>query len=228
MYDLQILNRKWQQCWTDSSGEVCGDRSEIDRIFQLLVTAYTAADRHYHNLNHIQHLLTILDRFQDRIQDPIAVSLAIWFHDFVYDPQASDNEIQSARSAEQLLLTLGGSPDLIDRVQQLILATQGHQVDAMDLDRCIFLDADLAILGADVDRYQVYQRSIRQEYTWVSDDAYQVGRIQVLESFLQRDRLYYTDVLFAELESIARLNLVTEINTYERKSLSKNCHRHQT
>jgi predicted metal-dependent HD superfamily phosphohydrolase len=214
MSDLQILNRKWQQYWIDSSGESCEDRQQIDRIFQLLVTAYTALDRYYHNLDHIQHLLTIVDRFNHQLQDPIAVSLAIWFHDFIYDSQASDNEIQSAEAAKQLLLNLCRSSDLIDRVQQLILATQGHRVDPLDLDLCIFLDADLAILGAEIDRYQVYQQSIRLEYSWVADEAYKVGRIQVLESFLQRDRLYYTDLLSEELESLARRNLVSEINSY--------------
>jgi predicted metal-dependent HD superfamily phosphohydrolase len=194
------------------------DRQEIDRLFQLLITAYTAPDRHYHNLNHIHHFLTLLERFTATnsaclvpLQDPISVSLAAWFHDFVYDSQASDNELQSAKAATELLTNMGESIDRIDRVQQLILATQGHQIDPNDADLCIFLDADLAILGADPARYQVYARSIRSEYSWVSDGDYQSGRIRVLESFLQRDRLYYTDLLFDELESNARFNMQQEI-----------------
>jgi predicted metal-dependent HD superfamily phosphohydrolase len=109
-------------------------------------------------------------------------------------------------------VNIGVASELIDRVQQLILATKGHQIDPNDLDRCIFLDADLAILGADPVIYQVYARSIRREYSWVSDTAYQTGRIRVLASFLQRDRLYYTDLLFDELESIARSNMQQEID----------------
>lgn len=185
--------------------------TKIDRVFQLLVAEYSKPDRHYHNLNHIHHILTILDRFTLEIQNPIAVSLAAWFHDFVYDSQASDNEIKSAKAAKELLTDIGESIELIDRVQQLILATHGHQIDANDLDRCIFLDADLAILGANPARYRLYARSIRREYSWVSDSAYQIGRIQVLENFLQRDRLYYTDRLFTELESKARQNMEQEI-----------------
>ena len=77
------------------------------------------------------------------------------------------------------------------------------------------MDADLAILGADPVEYQAYMRSIRREYSWASDAAYKVGRIQVLESFLQRDRLYYSDILGDELESIARLNLKQEIANYQ-------------
>ena len=215
MYDLDKLAIKWQQCWVNKSIDPASatqyDRQEIDRVFLLLVAAYTQPDRHYHHLNHIDCVLTTLSRFSNKLQDPIAVSLAAWFHDFVYDAQASDNEAQSARVAKELLTNIGASIGSIDRVQHLILATQGHKVDAHDADLCIFLDADLAILGTDPVRYQAYQQAIRSEYSWVSDAAYQAGRIRVLESFLQRDRLYYTDLLFDELESIARCNLAREI-----------------
>jgi predicted metal-dependent HD superfamily phosphohydrolase len=203
------LAKKWRKCWSDLS--IDSDTDYKQHTFDVLVNAYTQPDRHYHNLNHIHHVLTILDRFDDRIKNPIALSFAAWFHDFVYDPRAADNEAQSAKAAGDLLTNIGGSSKLIDRVQQLILATQRHQIDAEDRDRCIFLDADLAILGTDPVAYQVYARSIRREYDWVSDAAYQAGRIQVLESFLQRDRLYYTELLFDELESIARANIQQEI-----------------
>ena len=215
MLDSTELAPRWQQCWQDLSI----DCQETDlpqatlgkRVFQLLITAYTQTDRYYHNLTHIHQIFTTLDRFSSTLQNPIAVSLAAWFHDFVYDAQASDNEIQSARSAGELLASIGGARELIDRVQSLILATQGHQIDPNDRDKCIFLDADLAILGTDPSRYQIYQRSIRCEYSWVSDEAYQTGRIRVLESFLQRDQIYYTDLLFNELESLARTNMSNEI-----------------
>jgi predicted metal-dependent HD superfamily phosphohydrolase len=216
MYDLDELAIKWRQCWIDKSIDPASatrsDRQEIDRVFQLLVTAYTQPDRHYHHLNHIDRVLTTLARFSNRFQDPITISLAAWFHDFVYDSQASDNEAQSARVAKELLTNLGVSINSIDRVQQLILATQGHKVDPSDADLCIFLDADLAILGADPVLYQAYQRSIRCEYNWVSDLEYKAGRIRVLKSFLQRDRLYHTELLFNELESTARCNIQQEID----------------
>jgi predicted metal-dependent HD superfamily phosphohydrolase len=215
MYDLNELGKKWQQCWADiaidPSRAQLYKQQEIDRVFQILVTAYTKPDRHYHNLNHIYYFLDIIERFNNLLQDPISTTLAAWFHDFIYDPQASDNEWQSAKAAGELLPNIGIASESIDRVQQLIVATQGHQIDTNDADRCIFLDADLAILGTDPVRYQAYARAIRLEYNWVSDASYQTGRVRVLESFLQRDRLYYTDLLFDELESLARSNLQQEI-----------------
>ena len=214
MSDLDRLAQKWQQCFTDRFSTCDLEH----RVFEMLVAASTQPDRHYHNLNHIDRLLTTIDRTDTSLQNLTAVRLAVWFHDFVYDSQASDNEAQSAKSAEELLTNIGISSELIDRVQQLILATQGHQIDPDDPDRCIFLDADLAILGADPVEYQAYTRSIRREYSWASDTAYKVGRIQVLQSFLQRDRLYYSDLLSDELESIARFNLKQEIADYQEYS----------
>jgi predicted metal-dependent HD superfamily phosphohydrolase len=216
MYDLHKLAIKWQESWYDdlenSSDQRLYELGQVDPVFELLVTAYSQPDRHYHNLHHIDHLLTILERFnQSKLRDPMAIFLAIWFHDFVYNPQLADNEIQSAKAARSLLTNLGGSNDLIVRVEQLILATQGHQSSPEDFDRCVFLDADLAILGADPVAYQAYARSIRREYSWVSDLEYKAGRSRVLDSFLQRDRLYYTELLFNELESIARHNIKQEI-----------------
>jgi predicted metal-dependent HD superfamily phosphohydrolase len=206
MPNIHELNRKWQQCWIDRSLIV-----EIDLLFGLITNAYTKPDRHYHNLNHLDQVFTTIDKFNLELHNPTAVKFAAWFHDFVYDPQASDNEFQSAQIAKELLTGINVSSALIDRVQQLILATQGHQIDRNDADRCIFLDADLAILGTSPTKYQDYARSIRQEYSWVSDAEYKLGRTKVLESFLQRDRLYCTDLLFDELESIARTNMKQEI-----------------
>jgi predicted metal-dependent HD superfamily phosphohydrolase len=216
MYNLDRLASQWQQSWYDdmenSSYQKLYELGRVDSVFELLVTAYTQPDRHYHNLNHIDRLLTSWERFnQGKLRDPMAVFLAIWFHDFVYDPQLTDNEIQSAKVATELLTNLGASIDTIVHVEQLILATQGHQSSPEDFDKCVFLDADLAILGADPVAYQAYARSIRREYSWVSDLEYKAGRIRVLESFLQRDRLYFTDLMFDELESIARTNMKQEI-----------------
>jgi predicted metal-dependent HD superfamily phosphohydrolase len=216
MYDLDRLASKWQQCWIDSSIPTSDrtryDGRAIELAWEQLVAAYTQPDRHYHNLNHIHHLLKTIARFDHLLENPLAISLAAWFHDYVYDSQAADNELQSAKAAGELLAKIGASGDLIDRVQQLIMATQRHQIAAEDGDLCMFLDADLAILGADPDRYQTYARSIRREYSWVPDAEYRAGRIRVLTSFLQRDRLYHTKLLFSELEAIARFNIQQEIN----------------
>jgi predicted metal-dependent HD superfamily phosphohydrolase len=210
MYSIDRLSQHWQKnCQLGSISTQ--NKSEIELVFQLLVTAYTQPDRHYHNLDHIFRILANIRVFANVIQNPRSLIFAAWFHDFVYDSQASDNEIKSAKLAGAFLRDIGESIELIDRVEQLILATVEHRMDISDNDLCIFLDADLEILGENPDRYQVYARSIRREYSWVSDELYRAGRIRVLESFLDRDRLYHTRLFFEIRESIARDNLQQEI-----------------
>lgn len=58
--------------------------------------------------------------------------------------------------------------------------------------------------------YQTYSLAIRQEYHWVSDDAYRTGRSRVLQQFLGRGRLYHGRELHA-YETRARQNLTTEL-----------------
>jgi predicted metal-dependent HD superfamily phosphohydrolase len=219
MDSLTQLAIDWQLAWQNyfcNRSPQTYQQNQINPVFELLVDAYTQPDRYYHNLDHINHLLTILERFnQGKLRDPLAVFLAIWFHDFVYDSQATGNETQSAKAAHKLLTNLGASIDLIVRVEQLILATQGHQISPKDFDQSVFLDADLAILGADPLRYQAYAQSIRREYSWVPELDYKAGRIGILKSFLKRPRLYCTDLLFGELEAIARHNLAQEIDSLQ-------------
>ena len=58
-----------------------------------------------------------------------------------------------------------------------------------------------------------YARTIRQEYAWVSEADYRVGRRRVLERSLARPRLYLTEALFSTLEQPARDNLRREIES---------------
>jgi predicted metal-dependent HD superfamily phosphohydrolase len=95
----------------------------------------------------------------------------------------------------------------------MILDTQNHQPSPGNLDSQIFLDADLAILGAPKLEYESYAQAIHREYSWVSDDEYRTRRKQVLQNFLQRKRIYFTNQLFLSLEVKARLNLQAEIDT---------------
>ncbi len=89
-------------------------------------------------------------------------------------------------------------------------------------DNLIFLDLDLAILGASPAKYWQYAIAIRQEYSYLSDRDYRQGRKQVLAEFLNRDRIYFTKHFNRQLESIARKNLQTEIDFLSRFDSTSN------
>lgn len=180
------------------------------KVFIDLVTAYSGADRFYHNLEHINKVIKTIEQMKFLSLDYISVQLAAWFHDVIYDPQTQDNEDKSAEYAESTLNRLKIPQIIIERVKQLILTTKNHQALPSDIDSQILLDADLAILGATEWEYQNYAQAIRQEYSWMSDLDYQIGRQQILHSFLQRERLYLTDYAYTQLEIKANHNLRME------------------
>nr|WP_290225165.1 hypothetical protein [Trichocoleus desertorum] len=183
----------------------------IQSTFAELVAAYSRCDRYYHTLEHIQAVFSTLDTLKSQAQDWQAVKFAAWLHDVVYEPQAKDNEAQSAEYARILLADLSVPSDTIATTVRLILNTQHHQAAATDINSQILLDADLAILGAPPHQYQRYAQAIRQEYAWVPEIDYRRGRQQVLERFLQRPQIYYTPDMQAKLEPLARDNLNREL-----------------
>ena len=75
-----------------------------------LVRAYTAPDRHYHDLAHIEAMLASARAYHGALSDPAAVAAAIWFHDAVYDTRRHDNEAKSAELAAARLAAWRAPP----------------------------------------------------------------------------------------------------------------------
>jgi predicted metal-dependent HD superfamily phosphohydrolase len=183
--------------------------------FDLLVAAYSAPDRHYHTLEHLDEMFRVAGRLSTITDDTGPLHLAIWFHDAVYDPRAKDNEPRSADLAVDLLGPIGVPASTLERVVRMIRATAHRPDDPPpgDRDTGILLDADLAVLGSPPERYARYAADIRKEYAWVPEPDYRKGRAAVLEAFLARPRIYLNDLLFQEAEERARANLRGELTT---------------
>ncbi|WP_318781225.1 HD domain-containing protein [Amazonocrinis nigriterrae] len=203
---MQLFNR-----WQNTIQSFGVDQVAAKQAFTVILKAYSSCDRHYHSLKHIHHVLNTIDTLQAYAKNLAAVQLAAWFHDVVYDTQAKDNEERSADYACHMLSSLGVHLSDITIVNRLILNTKHHQAAADDYDSQILLDADLAILATSPIKYQEYAQAIRTEYAWVSETEYIAGRRQVLERFLQRQRIYFTPLMFDVAEQSARSNLQAEI-----------------
>jgi predicted metal-dependent HD superfamily phosphohydrolase len=92
------------------------------------------------------------------------------------------------------------------RVRAMILAT-AHSAQPATADEALLLDIDLSILGADEAAFDEYDRAIRTEYSWLSEDAYRQGRAKVLKSFLERERVFHTALYRGRCEQPARINI---------------------
>ena len=204
---LELLKSSWDNLLNKSHAK--SQLGEV--IFTDIVNAYSHPARHYHNLEHIQNLLTLSETFRDNSDRWIILQFTSWFHDYIYNPQAKDNEVQSAIYAQEKLKAMNIVPDIIELVKQIILSTQKHQPLTTNIINAIFLDMDLSILGTSTESYLRYSQAIRQEYIWLSDQDYQKGRIEFLSSFLAKKRIYFTEYFYQKLEAKARANLELEI-----------------
>lgn len=181
--------------------------------FDVLAAAYSAPDRHYHNLEHLADVFRVVGRLAPGVEDLPALQLAAWFHDAVYDPRARDNEARSGELAVDLLGPIGVPASTLERVVRLVRATAHGSTDdpPPDRDTAALVDADLAILGAAEDRYRRYAADIRREYGFLPDAEYRAGRAAVLKRFLARPRLFTNQMLFEEGEGRAKANLAAEL-----------------
>lgn len=202
-----------QRCWNGLVLHRSCDPLSAAAVLEDTARAYGEPHRHYHTLDHIAALLELLGRHGDNVVDRDTLTLAILFHDVVYDPTRQDNEEASAAWADARLTDLGFPEDQRAKVARNILATRhdGHR-DATDgADVALLLDLDLSVLAAPPGDYRAYAEAVRREYAFVSDVLYRPGRRRVLEGFLQRERIYLTDRLRAAWERPARANLAAEI-----------------
>ncbi len=181
-----------------------------------LRAAYKAANRKYHNWLHITSLLADFHRLKDHWRHPEAVETAILWHDFVYVALSPSNE---ADSAEQMLERLKelAEPSVLADAHALIITTASHTVPndmtaELALDCALFLDMDMAILGADRAAFDQYDSAIREEFAIVPDEVYRPRRAEVLAGFLARDDLYLTETFKRGHDKQARANLQRAIS----------------
>ncbi|GAB4578657.1 MAG: hypothetical protein Fur0022_13930 [Anaerolineales bacterium] len=191
----------------------------IQALFEQIALAYSTEGRFYHTLAHVGQVLEVTEfiihsgDYHLTSDTYLALKLAAWFHDVVYDPRRNDNEEQSAAWAAQAMEPLNLPASALTTTTHLILTTRNHITSPDALPAQFLLDADLAILGSQPGTYQQYAAAIRQEYAFVPDEAYRAGRVAVLERFLARPRIFFTNKAFSIWETSARENLRREITS---------------
>ena len=179
---------------------------------QELLTLLGQPHRAYHNLDHVVDCLRLLEVPTIAPSDRVLLELAIWYHDAVYSPLRGDNEEASADLADRRCSEFGCSTMGLSTIRNLILVTRHRNPPADDLER-FMVDIDLAILGSSIERFDRYERAVRQEYRSVPRFLYRRRRAAILQEFLIRQRIFSTDPFFEKFEEKARNNLQRAIDS---------------
>ena len=203
--------------------------AQVAELGESLLQAWEQPHRAYHHSGHLSQMLTDLDRLHaHRAQGstPLALILAAWFHDAVYEGAPGEDERRSEQLAStslEPLVTAGLlSGDELQMVRLLVRATATHELpESANLpagyeraDIQFFLDADMAILAADSARYRRYLRGVRSEYSHFDDEAFRAGRMTFLRSILGRKRIFLSEQALKLWEEPARANLRAELNEW--------------
>lgn len=183
------------------------------QLWESVRQRYMESHRHYHG---VDHLLALAEWFEEvergpGWRQPREVACAMLFHDAVYLPGRVDNERQSAALARLLIPEHSKFPIDMDRVDDLIVWTSQHGGDvtrwANDTDAGHFLDADMAILGADPAAFQRYDAGVRAEYlSVVPGPVFEEKRRMFLEALL-RSEIFITPMFRDRLDQRARSNI---------------------
>ena len=213
--DVNLLKEyayeRWCNAWNNAGFE--RDTNKRNFIFERFIWYYysynAATTRAYHNITHI---IRCLKHFEKSIKHddvkvrpscPEEVCIALWLHDIIYDPRSRSNEQQSANLAKLIILYAGGSNRLAKRIEKMILLTAHSEkgLGYTTVDEQWLLDLDLSILGESPEVYEWYSKNIRKEYEHIPLHIYKCARVDILDRFMNRKKIYnieYFGQLFTE------------------------------
>lgn len=201
-----MMKQEFEKLWSQISAT--GDSGHE---FQFLCDSYSQPERFYHNLNHIESCLKDFREVSNLTNNPELVELAIWYHDVIYDVHQPDNEQKSAEAALAACSRAGIGSESGQKVYDLILSTKHDKAPGI-VEQKIIIDVDLAILGKPSLEYDIYEKAIRKEYSYVSEDDFRKGRTAILRTFLERPSIYSLEFFESKYRQQAIQNIQRAIS----------------
>jgi pantetheine-phosphate adenylyltransferase len=179
----------------------------LEKALQKVMYNYTN-NRYYHDLKHIYEMLELNKKINTNSAERMKMFWATLYHDIVYIPNCSDNELASAELFESDV-----KKDNV--IKQMILATKKHEKNNNERIN-EFVDMDMAILAAESERFIEYERYISEEYSSIDRNKYVKRRIDFMKNLLNSDEIFHS-ATFKNLEEKARTNIKELINILEKE-----------
>jgi predicted metal-dependent HD superfamily phosphohydrolase len=197
-------------------------------LWHTIESAYATPPRAYHSFRHIEACLQAAQGMT--FDNPLAVSLAILFHDAIYIAGRKDNETESARFMHATLapyVRAAAAPaqhaltQALPHAARMIEATANHlalPADALQDDKRM-LDIDLGILATPPAVYARYAQQVRTEWVpaVVTDAQFNTGRAAFLRQMLAAPKLFHS-AEFASSEAPARENMRRELMQFSHEA----------
>lgn len=183
---------------------------KADNCLKYLIDLLSQENRYYHNLEHVTHLLHLIDEHELSQENRICLILTAFYHDAVYSATSKNNELESAKLLLKDLADLEYQ-NVVAASARIIVDTQFHKSN--DPLSQLFFDMDLSILGTDEVSYKNYTKQVRQEYIVFSDQNYHRGRKKFIKSTLATGSIFQTKKFMDKFENQAIENLNKELKS---------------
>lgn len=149
-----------------------------------MLKSFDEYPRVYHSSDHILDLCKkIIADKHPRQTEKLLLYTAI-YHDFIYDPKASNNEEESARIFLQDSEFHRLDDEEKNTIYDIIIGTKGHNTFPNSLAR-IFYRYDLSGFSGGETNVLRNEMNIRKEYSWVDWVDYKKGKLKFLNEYRQ-------------------------------------------
>ena len=178
-------------------------------IFEKLDRCYSESHRFYHNWDHIIYCLEQYDLIQGKLHDPVAVEIAIWFHDSVFYPGANNNELLSAKFAFDVFSN--HSETLALKIKTFIEDTCYFEPSKLcDKDLDYFKDIDLSSFGKDFKDFETDVENLLKESSLIKTKADFIADCKTFYSNILNEnfKLFRTEFFIQELRQKSFENIV--------------------
>jgi len=185
---------------------------DIDQVVEEMVVAYQSPYRRHHTLRHIGEIHDELQPVSSKLFNPVGVAFAVDMHDVVQVSRAFQHDVELSLQWGQTVLDVYSAPAAnFVSYKPCVMVTQHTGGQPGSVDAQYMSDADLSILGKPPKRYKQYAKDIRFEFRWVPKPMFRARRAEILQGFLDRPRIYWTQHFYDSYEEQARENLRREI-----------------
>lgn len=207
---MQAVLDRWLVLFPES------ERSMVEMSVEDLARHYGAADRHHHDLGHPVEMIELLRPIWSELEDPNGTEFAVWIHDVIQEPKVGDDEKRSLAWGLSTLELLGVPENRFLYLKPCVMATRHDPYNApVRSDARYVADADLGVFGASPERFGRYCNGVKREYWFVPPAIFWFERRKILQSFLDRRYIYFTEYFRDLYETQARRNLANVIQAIE-------------
>lgn len=146
-------------------------KHNVDMSLEEIKVIYNHHSKYYHNFNHVEHLISIIERDED------VLVMAILFHDIKFDVRIDNHE---EASADFFMLHCDGEEIFKTTVKRLILATEYFKETVDPLEKEIIRVDRLILQKTDINSLLTWEENIFSENQYLSINEYKKGRVSFL------------------------------------------------